>query len=290
MRSQETFSGAGNAGTGPRMPSAANVSPASEGNGLLAVEPTNVSAKRRWYVRRRLTAARRLWRAEMLFLVVLAAFAVLALYARAYAYFAWDQRVAVAVQSISLPGTDAIMRAGSYFSDGPNAAIVSAVALLIFLGCGRRTEAAGLFVSIVGGTLINHIMKFLIGRPRPTLEHVKVSGSWPYESFPSGHVTFYVCFFGFFFFTAYALLPKGSLKRRAICSLTVLPVLLVGLSRVYLGAHWPSDTLGAYLLSGLWLAASLHLYRRWKERSTFHMIEEEGDKNGGDMNEGAHHN
>jgi undecaprenyl-diphosphatase len=97
-----------------------------------------------------------------------------------------------------------------------------------------------------------------------------VTGEWAHESFPSGHVTFHVCFFGFLFFVAFALLPKGSLKRRVVCALAALFVLLAGPSRVYLGAHWPSDTLGAYLLSGLWLALSLHLYRRWKERSTFH--------------------
>ena len=106
------------------------------------------------------------------------------------------------------------------------------------------------------------------------LPPVRVSGEWAYESFPSGHVTFYVCFFGFLFFVAFALLPKGSNVRRVACALAALPVLLVGLSRVYLGAHWPSDTLGAYLFSGLWLAFSLDLYRRWKRRATFHTEEE----------------
>ena len=244
--------------------------------GLPPAEPPRQAVRRRWDLLRRLAAARRLWRAEVLFLVGLALFAVLALYAKAYAYFAWDERVADAVQSISLPGTRALMFAGSFFGDGPNGWIVSGAALLIFLTYGRRSEAAGLFLSTAGGATLSRLIKHVIARPRPTLEHVRVSGEWAHESFPSGHVTFHVCFFGFLFFVAFALLPKGSLKRRALCALAALPVLLVGLSRVYLGAHWPSDTLGAYLLSGLWLAVSLHLYRRWKERSTLHLEEVAG--------------
>jgi undecaprenyl-diphosphatase len=127
-----------------------------------------------------------------------------------------------------------------------------------------------LLLSVAGGTLINRLMKWLIARPRPTIEVVNVQREWAHESFPSGHVAFYVCFFGFLFFAAFALLPKKSWKRRLATTLAALPLLLVGLSRVYLGAHWPSDTLGAYLLSGIWLAFVLHQYRRWKARSTFH--------------------
>ena len=106
MGSHDPSNGEGDAGTGARLPLAANESTANEGTGGFAVEPTNVSAKRRWDLRRRLAAARRLWRAETLFLVVLAVFAVLALYARAHAYFAWDQSVAVAVQSIASAASD----------------------------------------------------------------------------------------------------------------------------------------------------------------------------------------
>jgi undecaprenyl-diphosphatase len=118
--------------------------------------------------------------------------------------------------------------------------------------------------------VVNRLVKYIVARPRPTMGHVRVSGEWANESFPSGHVTFYVCFFGFLFFVAFALLPRGSWLRRVSCLLAALPVALVGLSRVYLGAHWPSDTLGAYLFSGLWLVFSVEMYRRWKRRASFH--------------------
>src|SRR5215218_8182842 len=213
---------------------------------------------------------RRLLRAEYAYALGLAAFAVLAVLAKANAYFAWDVRVANAVQSIPLPGMETLMRAVSVPGNGVTSWAVVGVAMLAFFAARRRSEAFGVLLSAAGGSTLNRVVKYVVARPRPTLEHVRVSGEWANESFPSGHVTFYVCFFGFLFFVAFALLPKGSKQRRAACALAALPVLLVGLSRVYLGAHWPSDTLGAYLFSGLWLAFSLDMYRRWKRRATFH--------------------
>ena len=227
-------------------------------------------AGRRWDWLRRLAAARRLLRAETIFLAGLAAFAVLAVLAKANAYFSWDERVADAIQSVPVPGMEGFMRAVSFPGDGVTSWIIVGIALLFFFVRGRRSEGFGVLLSAAGGSSINRLLKYVIGRPRPTLEHVRVSGEWAHESFPSGHVVFYVCFFGFLFFVAFALLPKGSTVRRVACALAALPILLVGLSRVYLGAHWPSDVLGAYLLSGMWLALSLDAYRRWKRRATFH--------------------
>lgn len=217
---------------------------------------------------------RRLHRAEFAYAVGLAAFAVLAVLAKANAYFSWDLTVANAVQSISLPGMLKFMEVVSLAGNGVTSWALFGVVVLAFFLMRRRSEAFGIILSAAGGSALNRVVKHVVARPRPTLEHVRVSGEWANESFPSGHVTFYVCFFGFLFFVAYALLPRGSNLRRAACALAALPVLLVGLSRVYLGAHWPSDTLGAYLFSGLWLAFSLDLYRRWKRRATFHTEEE----------------
>jgi undecaprenyl-diphosphatase len=225
----------------------------------------------RAHVARRRVAARKLSRAEVSYIIALAVFAALAIFAHAYAYFAWDLEITRALQSHAslLP----FMRAVSTFGDSWHGWALAAVTFIIFFARRRRTEAFALFVSVAGGELINRVVKWLVGRPRPVPALVRVSGDWARESFPSGHVTFYVCLFGFLFFAAYALLPRGTLARRISLTLSALPVILIGCSRIYLGAHWASDVLGAYLLSGIWLAFTLHLYRRWKAGSTFHKEE-----------------
>jgi membrane-associated phospholipid phosphatase len=217
-------------------------------------------------------AIRRLWRAETVYLVALGAFAVLAIFAYLDPYFNWDLRFSTAFNwsTFTPPGLFPLLRFMSVFGNSFTPYAMTVVMVIIFFVFRRRSEAAGLTLSVAGSALINSMLKLLISRPRPTRELIPIYRDTVTQSFPSGHVTFYVCFFGFLFFVAFALLPRGSFVRRLALTVTALPVLLVGLSRIYLGAHWPSDTLGAYLWSGVWLAFSLAMYRRWKERRTLH--------------------
>lgn len=215
-------------------------------------------------------AARLLLRAEVRYLTALALFAALAVLAHFNTYFNWDVAISRGLQNIRSPVMFTFMRAVSLFGDKLIPWIIASITIILFLVSGNRSEAAGLLLSTGGGQFLNGLLKRLIARPRPSSEMVDVFRPLTTQSFPSGHVTFYVCYFGFLFFAAYAVLPRGSLLRRVALTLTAMPVLLVGVSRVYLGEHWPSDTLGAYLFSGLWLAFALHMYRRWKARATFH--------------------
>ncbi len=222
-------------------------------------------------VRRRL-AARRLLRAELYYVASLAGFAALAGLARMHPYFEWDLRAAKAIQSV--PGIFEFMRVVSIPGDGWIPHAIAAATVLFFLLIRRNSEAAALALSTGVSAILSRSFKILIARPRPAADLVEVFRPITSKSFPSGHVTFYVCYFGFLFFVAYAVLPRGSMRRRVALVLTGLPVLLVGLSRVYLGEHWPSDTLGAYLMSGAWLAVCLELYRRWKRPKTVISIEQ----------------
>jgi undecaprenyl-diphosphatase len=201
-------------------------------------------------------------RAEAVYSIAVVAFSVLAILAHLYAYFGWDLLATHELQSVhSIHG---FMYAVSVFGNGWIPWVISAVTITLLLVFKFRFEAWGLLLSVAGGEALNRLIKLIIGRPRPAANLVEIMQVERTQSFPSGHVTFYVCYFGFLFFLAYTHLPRGSFARRAALTICALPILLIGFSRVYLGVHWPSDVLGAYLFGGLWLGFSLHVYRKWK--------------------------
>ncbi|MDT4896605.1 MAG: hypothetical protein QOH25_1682 [Acidobacteriota bacterium] len=231
------------------------------------VEAPAVATVPRW------RAVRRLWRAETFYVIALGAFAVLAVFAYLDPYFGWDLKISSAFnwKTFTPPGLLELMRFVSVFGNSWTPYALTVLMAVVFLAFRRRSEAAGLVLSVLGSALINTTLKLVISRPRPSVSAlVPVYRDTATQSFPSGHVTFYVCFFGFLFFVAYTLLRRGTFARWLALAITGSLVLLVGLSRIYLGAHWPSDTLGAYLWSGVWLMFSLEMYRRWKERRTLH--------------------
>ena len=228
-------------------------------------DPATPAEPARAGLRRRL-AARRLLRAEVYYGAGVLAFAALTAAAYFYSYFGWDLWAARALQNLPVPRLHEFMRLASRLGDKWTPYALTGLTMLLFFSRGRKSEALCLLLSTGGSGLANRLFKLLVGRPRPHEDLVSVLTKTDPYSFPSGHVTFYVSYFGFLFFVAFAILPAGSPARRAALLLTATPVLLIGLSRVVLGAHWPSDILGAYLMSGLWLAFSLDVYRRWKQR------------------------
>lgn len=177
-------------------------------------------------------------------------------------YFSWDIVISHGIQAISLPGFASLMYLISI--PGNNAILpillVIAVMLLLFRA-NLRTEAYSLLLSAGGGQLFNTLIKFIIHRPRPSAEVIRVSVIEITYSFPSGHVMHYICFYGFLFFLTFVLM-KRSIVRTMLLIIFGLLVTLAGISRIYLGAHWPSDVTAAYLMGMLWLTLSISYYRR----------------------------
>lgn len=125
--------------------------------------------------------------------------------------------------------------------------VVAIIFLFLILKNKRSQEL--LLLLILAGNILPLIMKPIVHRPRPTEPEAIVLDHQPDFSFPSSHAMAVMT-------TGGALVLLAHHRRRAswwLIALTSGLVLLVGYSRVYLGAHWPTDVFGGYLLGWLWL-------------------------------------
>lgn len=132
----------------------------------------------------------------------------------------------------------------------------------IFLFLRFRLEALFLLVS-TSSNLLNALIKRIIKRPRPSKELVTVARVINEPSFPSGHVMHYVNLFGMLIYFLATNWRSGRLRNICI-ALCVSLIALVGPSRVYLGAHWPSDVAAGYVYGGLWFGGLMAFYLRVK--------------------------
>jgi membrane-associated phospholipid phosphatase len=197
------------------------------------------------------------------------AFAVLTFLVKTTPSFPIDLEIERAIQSINSPIFASLMYLISWPGFSPQSFILSVLIVLAIYLLGLRWEAITAVIAALLPPLVNVLVKDWIRRPRPTIDLVNVFGILNSYSFPSGHVMFYVGFFGFLWFLVYTLL-KRSWRRTLLLIFLGSLIALVGISRIYLGQHWPSDVLGAYLLGGLTLVGILQFYRWGKKRFFVH--------------------
>lgn len=120
---------------------------------------------------------------------------------------------------------------------------------------GRGRFALGLLLVILVGRGVSEVEKYWIARPRPTLEPHLVMVKTP--SFPSGHATSSMIFY---LTLAVAVVPAP--WRRMAAAGALLASLLIGVSRVMLGVHWPSDVVGGWSFGLLWVLVTLRPAQR----------------------------
>ncbi len=137
---------------------------------------------------------------------------------------------------------------------------------LIFWLVRLRLEALLVIALSVVSSLLNVLIKLLVARPRPSTHLVDVFRQATGASFPSGHVMSYLAYFGILFSFGVILLKRDRWWHFLVLTIPALFVILVGPSRIYLGAHWASDVLGAYLLGSLLLGLTLWLYLTLRKR------------------------
>ncbi len=122
----------------------------------------------------------------------------------------------------------------------------SAVVVLLFL---RKRAAVFLTIAVAGAAGLNLLAKWAVGRPRPSIIEPVYSAAG--LSFPSGHSMASFAFFVGLWLVARA---EGFRHERAVRTLAIVVVPVVGFTRAYLGVHYPTDVIAGWALAGAWLA------------------------------------
>lgn len=141
--------------------------------------------------------------------------------------------------------------------------MLTAGVVIFLLVAGKWQLALFVTAAVGGGQILSTLLKLGVDRPRPELvSHLMVETSM---SFPSGHAMM----------SAVTYLTLGSLLARIVpqrrlkiyfMTVAVLLTLMVGISRIYLGVHWPSDVLAGWLAGLAWAIACWLVARWWLRR------------------------
>lgn len=206
---------------------------------------------------------------QIALVLVAGAFGALTFLVKTMPSFAIDLQITTAIQLINFPFFASLMNLISWPGFAPQSVIITGLIVMLIYSFGLHWEALMALIAAIFSTAINVLVKDLVQRARPTAGVVNVIATLNSYSFPSGHVMFYLGFFGFIWFLAFSLL-KTSIKRSLVLVFFGILIVLVGLSRIYLGQHWASDVLGAYLLGSLTLVVTIQFYRWGKTRFFVH--------------------
>lgn len=162
----------------------------------------------------------------------------------------FDQRLYELLQLLHHPLSDAFFVAVTTFGDIRTILALGVAVLLALVLANRDFSAVVLLVGIGGGELLVASLKHLFDRPRPLPYFPELAP--PDPSFPSGHAFIALVFFGLTVYFLLGNLTSGRSRFLLLLSSSFL-VLLISVSRVYLGLHWASDVLAGLLLAALWL-------------------------------------
>jgi undecaprenyl-diphosphatase len=156
------------------------------------------------------------------------------------------------VRSLQTARLSAVMWGASYYGAPRSLLPLGLVAAVVFLLRGWRRGAVLVLVTLVGAIVLDVGLKELFARARPQafFEYYRAPKSY---SFPSGHALFAVCFFG----GVAVLLShrlRGRLAQILVWAVALVLILLIGISRVYLGVHYPTDVFGGFAVGTVWVA------------------------------------
>lgn len=171
-----------------------------------------------------------------------------------------DESILLALQKLHSPILDRVMVGITLLGGGGAMLVICLVLVIRELRDRRRLRGTALSLAVASTIGLNYLLKVVFGRARPALwEHIVTVN---HHSFPSGHAMGSVVTYGFI---AYLLTEQFPEWERQIFVLTVGLIGAIGLSRLYLGVHWPTDVVAGYAVGLTWLTLCILILELWQE-------------------------
>ncbi|MED4205141.1 phosphatase PAP2 family protein [Neobacillus mesonae] len=175
----------------------------------------------------------------------------------------FDRTIISVVQGMESPGLTTVMKIFTFIGSTKFVIILS-VFLIFFLYkvLKHRLELILFVMAIAGTAIINVLLKHFFHRVRPDFHRlIEVSG----YSFPSGHAMSAFTVYVMISFLLWRHITNRA-GRSILILFSILMILAIGISRIYLGVHYPSDIVGGYLASSVWVSMAIFFFQYYKER------------------------
>lgn len=123
----------------------------------------------------------------------------------------------------------------------------------------NKKDAKYITINLVLVFLLNRILKLIVARERPNVLRLVSEEGY---SFPSGHAMVSMGFYGFLIYLSYKNIRNQKIKYPLIIFLSML-ILLIGISRIYLGVHYATDVIGGFIIGIMYLVIFIKfIYKR----------------------------
>ena len=137
------------------------------------------------------------------------------------------------------------------------------ITILLFVLIKNKKIGLLITINLVAITILNQLLKFILQRPRP--EEFRVINETGY-SFPSGHSMISAAVYGLLIYLIYKNIKNKHTKNVLIIILSLL-IIMIGISRIYLGVHYTSDVLAGFLLSISYLIFYIHITQKMIDKN-----------------------
>lgn len=158
-----------------------------------------------------------------------------------------DNAIYNAIISLKSNFVTAFFKAITKFADEETLILIAIVGLIVIK---NRKIGASIAVNLASSAFVNHLIKEMVQRPRPPIELRMVEESS--FSFPSGHAMTSATFYGLIIYFVLKNVKNKKIKN-TICITLSLLILLIGISRIYLGVHYASDVLAGFTFAIVYL-------------------------------------